>query len=333
MNKAYSSLILFSLLCANSFVHGLDIIHDPVIYGEDDRIEVTLHPNLTTQTLAAGVAGQVWNRQLIEKENSSEFTFVKESLSSVYNICPTEKFSEQAILPRCTGFLVAKDILVTAGHCLQSSSQSNLPSDVCRLTSWVFNYHSGSETFQKEEIYQCDKVLAFNENLDYAVIKLEKSVSEKQVLSLDYSSPKDNEEVFSIGHGLFLPKKVYEGGRLFTGTGLVENDYSTQSEYIVKGGLTPIGESSHQGNYVEEDETLNIQSYIANLDTFMGNSGSPVFSKETNKVIGILVGGAEDFTYDERNSCYLYNKKTNDREVAEEEILPITVLKDILGAL
>jgi hypothetical protein len=36
--------------------------------------------------------------------------------------------------------------------------------------------------------------------------------------------------------------------------------------------------------------------FVANLDTYGGNSGSPVFNSETHKVEGILVRGETDFT-------------------------------------
>jgi Peptidase S46 len=43
--------------------------------------------------------------------------------------------------------------------------------------------------------------------------------------------------------------------------------------------------------------------FVANLDTYGGNSGSPVFNSSSNAVEGILVRGENDFV--SRGSCYV----------------------------
>jgi hypothetical protein len=45
----------------------------------------------------------------------------------------------------------------------------------------------------------------------------------------------------------------------------------------------------------------------ANLDTYGGNSGSPVMNATTGLIEGILVRGNEDFTYDSNRGCYRSN--------------------------
>ncbi len=52
------------------------------------------------------------------------------------------------------------------------------------------------------------------------------------------------------------------------------------------------------------------QYFIANLDTYGGNSGSAVFNSSTGEVEGILVRGEVDYIFD--NGCRRSKKCTND---------------------
>ena len=44
--------------------------------------------------------------------------------------------------------------------------------------------------------------------------------------------------------------------------------------------------------------------YFSNLDTFGGNSGSPVFN-DAGEVVGILVAGAADYLRVKRQNCFI----------------------------
>ena len=62
---------------------------------------------------------------------------------------------------------------------------------------------------------------------------------------------------------------------------------------------------------------------MANLDTFMGNSGSPVFNKETGLVEGILIEGAEDLEDDLDNLCTRSVRKKDSTFVTDEKVFRI----------
>jgi len=47
--------------------------------------------------------------------------------------------------------------------------------------------------------------------------------------------------------------------------------------------------------------------FVANLDTFGGNSGSGVYNQATKKLAGILVAGEVDYKPDTARGCYLLN--------------------------
>jgi hypothetical protein len=57
--------------------------------------------------------------------------------------------------------------------------------------------------------------------------------------------------------------------------------------------------------------------FIANLDSFQGNSGSPVFNQETGEVEGILARGKPDFY--PSNGCLKLNRCDENGKNCEEE--------------
>ena len=63
--------------------------------------------------------------------------------------------------------------------------------------------------------------------------------------------------------------------------------------------------------------------FTANLDTFGGNSGAPVFDMNTGLVEGIVVRGESDFNYDSDRSCFVLNK-CNEGECRGEDVVRIT---------
>lgn len=265
-----------------------------LIYGNDDRIEVSALANQCQMEQSSAVGGQVWNWQFIPGENPADLIdFVPESLSSLFNFCPDEAFIEQPTLPRCTGFHLGNNLLLTAGHCLISyNSNYTNPEEVCAATSWVFTYEKDKESFQQNEIHPCEEVLAYSDGVyqDYALLKLGGSKIQNQV-QLSDEGIKLNENVYSIGHGSFLPKKFYGGARA---TNVLPS------------------------------------TFVTNLDTFMGNSGSPVFSEKTNKVVGMLISGSDDYYFDDDSLCMRSIRKSDSADEAGEIVLKITEVIDLI---
>jgi V8-like Glu-specific endopeptidase len=57
--------------------------------------------------------------------------------------------------------------------------------------------------------------------------------------------------------------------------------------------------------------SVNDVYFVANLDTFGGNSGSAVFNAETGEIEGILVRGERDYRYNSARGCYVPNTCVN----------------------
>jgi V8-like Glu-specific endopeptidase len=64
------------------------------------------------------------------------------------------------------------------------------------------------------------------------------------------------------------------------------------------------------------------EDYVeTNLDTYAGNSGSPVFSLKNGLIVGILVAGEDDFV--KNGSCNI-SKKCRPNECKGENVVRIT---------
>jgi V8-like Glu-specific endopeptidase len=57
------------------------------------------------------------------------------------------------------------------------------------------------------------------------------------------------------------------------------------------------------------------------IDSFSGNSGSPIIDEKNKIVVGILIRGEEDFLYDYNYSCNSIKK------CKKNECAPVTIMK------
>ncbi len=251
-----------------------------VIYGVDNRLELR---NTPYSYLKDSVAGLTSKNALKESED-------KELLEVLYygdltkyrgkETCDDFQFRDQATLPSCTGFLIEEDILVTAGHCVLNYGEKKKDTEnyQCFNAKWVFGFEDNTENkdgiaFSKDDVYGCDKIIeaSYTTNADFAVIKLDRKTVGKKIVKLSSSDDdyKLGTSVFVVGHPTGLPLKLAAGAT--------------------------IAQNKHPNNF------------ITNLDTFGGNSGSPIFNF-FGEVIGILVSGETDYFYDKERECVTPNK-------------------------
>ena len=196
----------------------------------------------------------------------------------------------------------------------EDSTIRDLRSDDCKYYDWMFDYEVDSSNrftalnHSSENIYKCEKVIfatLTNEN-DYAIIKLDRKVTGRTPLKVRKNKKIElNEDLFVIGHPSGLPKKIAMGARVLK---------NSDKEF-----------------------------FTTNLDTFGGNSGSPVFNANTLEVEGILVRGRTDYTpdYSKDKSCLRVNTCDNnglnckefDPDIDGEEVTRITELQRIIKKL
>lgn len=270
-----------------------------IVYGDDSRVDIKKIYDSRIQNISKSVAGRVYNysfNTVINDDTRVSFDQVLPlSHPRAQNICKEEKFASQPTASDCTGFLIAEDLLVTAGHCAVKMGETvvNESTYECETHSWVFDYREGDgpdtlnlKNFDSSKIYGCSKVIhgVWEEENDFALIQLDRKVLDRKPLKLSRNgSVKRNTPLFVIGHPSGLPLKYADGAKVFD----VKKDY-----------------------------------FSTNLDVFGGNSGSPVFNKHTLEVEGILVRGDVDYvevTKDDGSFCLKVNHCDNNRENCEED--------------
>lgn len=254
---------------------------------------VLKHVNTATVFIrekAKSVAGMVSRYKLSSNSATGTYSFNRNlTLNRAMNVCTTERFFDQTVLPNCTGFLVAPDVLVTAGHCVTSMS-------ACRDNVWVFDYTDTTTNIKSQDVYSCSEVIGHKLTLgllaikDYAVIKLDRPVRGRKPLEFrKRGRVKKGSDVLVIGHPSGLPLKIADNAEVM-------------------------------------DTTWN--TFRTNLDAFGGNSGSPVFNTRTGLVEGILIQGAQDYQ-PSMWGCNVSAQRRSTEKQSVERVFKITKVKEL----
>lgn len=265
-----------------------------VVYGEDNRVEV-YQASAAHQLLAKSTAIMVSKYEMTIEESKPEVVqfnqktlrdwleaatksskskalfspVVQKAAAAGASFCKGTRFIDQPNAGMCSGFLIAPDLMVTAGHCVEIEN-------FCEEYRWVFDYQIDKETqtagvdVNPENIYSCKKVisnaLSIPLGLDYGIVQLDRKVMGRVPLEINNNfKVSDKQGLLVIGSPSGLPLKVATGAN--------------------------VRKNSHPSYF------------SANLDTFQGNSGSAVFNSESGVVEGILVRGEDDYVPNHLKMC------------------------------
>ena len=229
-----------------------------VIYGVDDRLDVFEVTDTDLLDDADGVVGLFPAAQVVDNGDGTS-TLVTTPFGPSRNLCTSERFFDQPTGPNCSGFLVESDVVATAGHCVTATGLVGI--------KFVFNFRmidatTAPTTVSNDDVFTgvalLGRQLLDAPGPDWALVRLDRPALNHRVMPLRRSGKIANgQAVHVIGHPVGLPTKVAGGAA--------------------------VRENSAKA------------MFVANLDTYGGNSGSPVFNADTHEAEGILVRGETDF--------------------------------------
>ena len=257
-----------------------------VIYGDDDRKDQvscydyflkfnSCDTNILSQTelsakdkeLGNSVAIIIKGENVLKRNSDGTYSARSATAESFWHLCENEKFSQQSVITKghgyCTGFLLS-----TNPPLLGTAAHCYEP-NVETVVIFGFEKTSNDETrltFDENSVYfiSGSPITGISDtDTDYSIVELDREV----IGYSPYQKMKENLQIGTsitlIGHPVALPKKTDKGG-------------SIQS----------ISDSYIRGT----------------IDSFGGNSGSPVFDFEGN-LIGIFVAGTLDFVNNNDENC------------------------------
>jgi S1-C subfamily serine protease len=209
---------------------------------------------------------------------------ISQTLGQKLNLCEDEAFYNQPSVGVGTSFIIDEKSMLTALHVLERS---------LKFYVVVFNYKIITKNgvvnafVAQDDIYYPQHIVTKNEELDIVEFSVDRNFN-RPVLQWENSDniKKEISELYTIGYPSGIPMKI-----------------------------------ALNASIIEDDHPF---YYYTSLDSFQGNSGSPVFNFYTNKVIGVLVSGELDYKFN--GNCNLssickYPYCKGEKVIRIEEIL------------
>lgn len=215
------------------------------------------------------------------------------NFGKAFGLIEFEPFRDQPVtgMGSIAGFLVKEDVVATAAHFADHKNVKNL--------YFIFGYrmespYSPVTQIPKRDVYKGKEIVGRvydPTGVDWALVKLDRSVDGRQVIRLSEKEIVSGQEVYTIGYPCGLPLK-----------------------YSLGSVVRQFGQAI----------------FSVGLDIYAGNSGNPVFDVETHEVLGMVVRGHnEDFRYTGKGYVSAVHSPS-DRDVKAAECTRVTQIMRLL---
>ncbi|HAR41452.1 MAG TPA: hypothetical protein DCS07_02280 [Bdellovibrionales bacterium] len=256
--------VLLMFFCLTSLASQTGPVLPHVIYGPDNRKDYYDIRDPDLKRLADSTPALFRKSNL--KFQGDRVVFPSRNYGQVKRLCAGEPFVTQQVASFCSGALVGPDLVLTAGHCVNSQSD-------CSQVAIGFDYRlekpgDSAGSIADRDLYFCRKLEArkyYVDGVDYALLRLDRVVRDRAPIRVHASGPLDRKaELAVLGYPSGLPFKLTDQANVRD----------------VKAG-----------------------HFILDADTFAGNSGSPVINVRTLEIEGVLVRGDTDYLFDGARGC------------------------------
>jgi hypothetical protein len=212
----------------------------------------------------------------------------------VVQLCDNEPFIDQINPAIGTCWAFKNNLIVTADHCFDTVGLHDY-----KNYYFIFDFleSKSGAVISKDRVFKpTGKIPLKPEDLtkEFSIIQVDRAIPKARYARLETDENRTflirETKLYMIGHPLGLPLKYTPNGEVFR----------------------------------FKNEVL-----ITNLDAYAGNSGSPVFSADSDKVVGILVSGNVDFKEIKNNCCnsYPYSSDFPLKDIGEKVVVLTNSLK------
>ena len=125
-------------------------------YGNDDRQQIrdSQHPKAVEWARATAV---IVNKAKLHSATADRVGASVSTLGEREGLCSDERFASEPAFGFCSSFLVAPDLVATAGHCFKST--------LCDEMAFVFDFYVGGasgnvQSIPASNVYSCREVVA-----------------------------------------------------------------------------------------------------------------------------------------------------------------------------
>lgn len=220
-------------------------------YGTDDRQQIRDATDPRVLDWARSIAIVV-NAAKLRPSSSTKYAGTTSTLREREKLCSDERFANEPLLGFCSSYLVAPDLVATAGHCFTDA--------VCEDTRFVFDYYPGASAADPRAIpatsvFACREIVArqYGDGFDYALVRLDRPATGRTPFELQPTPPPVGAKVALLGFPSGMWAKVDVAGRVV----------------------------QHAGHRV-----------VTSLDSFPGHSGGVVLDLATGRAFGVHVEGS-----------------------------------------